>query len=146
MNAPVQPQVSGDAMYCSGESLFLTAPVYPGDSVLYIWHTPVGDIEIWNDNTLTIDDLMGVNSGSYSVIVQIDDCDSRESEALVVIVSQVVSTPVVTGPATVCTGDTMFLSTQTISGGMYNWTGPGGFSSQIQNPKIFPATALTSGI
>jgi gliding motility-associated-like protein len=92
-----------------------------------------------------IDDASVTNSGMYSVIVQIDGCDSQPSEQLSVTVAQVVNQPIAEGPVSVCAGDTLQLSVQFIAGGMYQWSGPNGFDSQLQNPFIFPATADASG-
>lgn len=146
LDAPSPPDLTGVSEYCSGESILLTASVYTGDSVLYIWNTPTGVVEIWNSNTLTIDDATVTNSGVYSVIIQIDGCDSQASDALQVMVAQVVNQPIAQGPMTVCTGDTVQLSAQFITGGTYQWSGPNGFDSQLQNPFIFPVTAGASGV
>ncbi|HLF65006.1 MAG TPA: gliding motility-associated C-terminal domain-containing protein [Saprospiraceae bacterium] len=144
-DAPATPDIEGVVEYCSGESVVLTAPLYPGDSVLYIWNTPVGIIQNWNNHTLVINNATVTNSGMYSVIVQIDACDSQPSEVIQVMVAQVVNEPIVQAPMSVCTGDTLRLSTQFVVGGIYHWTGPNGFVSQLRNPVIFPSTAAASG-
>ena len=40
-----------------------------------------------------------------------------------------------------CVGDTVSLSTPTVAGATYAWTGPNGFASALQNPTIPNATA-----
>src|SRR5262249_40364423 len=41
---------------------------------------------------------------------------------------QTPSTPTASGGGPYCTGDTISLSTPTVTGGTYAWTGPGGFT------------------
>lgn len=36
----------------------------------------------------------------------------------------------------ICSGDSLFLTASTIVGASYSWTGPGGFTSNLQNPVI----------
>src|ERR1019366_2800661 len=48
-----------------------------------------------------------------------------------------------TGPY--CAGGTISLSTPTVSGATYSWTGPNGFTSGLQNPTISNATAVNAG-
>ena len=45
-----------------------------------------------------------------------------------------------------CYGDTLFLRhIGDSTGATYSWTGPGGYTSTLQNPFIFPATYIDSG-
>jgi len=145
MDAPAAPAISGDLEYCSGEVIVLTSTLYAGDSVLYVWNTPTGDFEFWNIDTLHLDNATVTNDGGYSVSVQINGCNSLPSDTVDVVVAQVVSQPIAQAPLTICTGDTLELSTQFVAGGIYHWTGPGGFTSNAQKPVIFPVTSDYSG-
>lgn len=51
-----------------------------------------------------------------------------------------------TTTATLCPGNTIQLSAELISSAIYSWTGPGGFSSNVQNPAINNATIINSGL
>jgi gliding motility-associated-like protein len=44
-----------------------------------------------------------------------------------------------------CAGQTLNLTATTIAGATYSWTGPGGFTSTLQNPTITNVTAAMSG-
>jgi uncharacterized repeat protein (TIGR03803 family) len=44
-----------------------------------------------------------------------------------------------------CVGTTVSLGAPTVSGATYSWTGPGGFTSSLQNPTIPNATAADAG-
>jgi len=53
--------------------------------------------------------------------------------------------PPCTSNSPVCSGQTLQFSAQSITGATYNWWGPAGFSSQLQNPVINNATPANSG-
>jgi gliding motility-associated-like protein len=45
----------------------------------------------------------------------------------------------------ICSGDSLFLNASTVAGASYSWTGPGGFTSNLQNPVIPNATLTATG-
>jgi len=45
-----------------------------------------------------------------------------------------------------CAGDSILLFSDTISTATYSWTGPGGFTSTLQNPFITPSLVADSGL
>ena len=51
----------------------------------------------------------------------------------------------ITSNGPICAGNTLTLSSTTSPTGIYNWTGPNGFTSNVQNPSITNATTLASG-
>jgi hypothetical protein len=53
--------------------------------------------------------------------------------------------PVVGNNGPICAGLTLNLTTVTIPGATYSWTGPNGFTSTLQNPNIPNATTSASG-
>ncbi|HEX5731981.1 MAG TPA: alpha/beta fold hydrolase [Blastocatellia bacterium] len=54
--------------------------------------------------------------------------------------------PPVTGSnSPICAGSTLNLIATNVPGATYNWTGPNGFTSNLQNPSIEAVTALASG-
>ncbi len=54
-------------------------------------------------------------------------------------------TPAAGNNGPICAGQTLQLTASTISGAVYSWTGPNGFSSSQQNPSIAGATPAASG-
>jgi uncharacterized repeat protein (TIGR03803 family) len=54
-------------------------------------------------------------------------------------------TPTALNGGPCCVGGTISLSTPTVSGATYSWTGPNGFASALQNPTIASATAANAG-
>jgi len=53
--------------------------------------------------------------------------------------------PTASNNGPLCIGSTLALSTPTVAGAAYSWTGPNGFASALQNPTIANVTALNSG-
>lgn len=53
--------------------------------------------------------------------------------------------PIASG-SDVCESETIMLNTPTVTGAVYNWTGPNGFVSTDQNPQIPNATVANDGV
>ncbi len=53
--------------------------------------------------------------------------------------------PTISSNSPVCEGNAIQLTASNIPGATYNWTGPNGFTSTQQNPKILNATAAKAG-
>jgi hypothetical protein len=53
--------------------------------------------------------------------------------------------PACTNNSPICTGQTLQLAAQTIMGATYQWWGPAGFTSTLQNPSVPNATTANSG-
>jgi beta-glucanase (GH16 family) len=68
--------------------------------------------------------------------------------------TQVSATPVCSAPPAptaanngpVCAGSTLNLTASSVQGAAYLWTGPNGFSSNVQNPSVANATSDASGV
>ncbi|MCP9751614.1 PKD domain-containing protein, partial [Ferruginibacter sp. HRS2-29] len=86
------------------------------------------------------------DAGVYQVIVTIAGCASAPTNVNV-IVNQTPATPAATSNSPVCTGNSLQLNSGTVTpGGMqYAWTGPNGFTSNLQNPSISNVTSAAAG-
>src|SRR6185312_3237282 len=62
-----------------------------------------------------------------------------------VVVNAVPATPTASNGGPYCAGATISLSTPTVSGATYAWTGPNGFTSALQNPTRANATTADAG-
>ncbi|MCB9282425.1 MAG: hypothetical protein H6563_00005, partial [Lewinellaceae bacterium] len=91
-NAPVQPQISGQLVFCSGDSTTLDAGTF--DS--YQW-----------SNGETTQTITVTESGDYSVTVS--DSNGCEGEDLVVVSENIPLTPEITGTLNFCAGDSSTL-------------------------------------
>jgi hypothetical protein len=114
---PVTPAItaSGSTVFCKGGSVTLTS----GTGSSYLWST--------GETTQSID---VTSSGSYTVRVAINGCQSAPSVPLIVTVNALPAIPVITadGPTTFCDGEDVLLTTGTASA--YLWS-DGSVSSGI---------------
>jgi hypothetical protein len=53
--------------------------------------------------------------------------------------------PLINNNGPLCVGETLYLTAETIVNATYAWTGPNGFSSNIQNPVIYNVTLAHAG-
>ncbi len=79
--------------------------------------------------TLTVTDGSGLSgcSSSYAVVVTVNPTP--------------VAAPSNSGP--ICNSGTVTLNANSTSAGAWSWTGPGGFTSTLQNPTATPTTTAT---
>src|SRR4030095_15456611 len=55
------------------------------------------------------------------------------------------ATPTAANNGPLCVGATLNLTTPLVAGATYSWTGPGGFTSAVQNPTIPGVTVANAG-
>lgn len=133
-----QPNPSGQVNYCLGDEIMLQIPPYSGMDVTYNWFTPNGLITT-SDPSLIIDDANTLDSGAYRVQVLIDGCASNLSGITIIDVNEV---PTVTASSNspVCEGETIQLSSNSVPGVVYSWSGL--VTSTNQNPQIPQADSV----
>jgi PKD repeat protein len=120
---------------CNGSSTTLTA----SGATSYTW-TPATGLSCTNcagptanptaTTTYTVTGTSGSCSGTANVTVTVNPLPNASASAT---------------PSTLCEGQNIALSTPTVSGATYAWTGPNGFTASIRNPTITAATTAASG-
>lgn len=138
--SPPTPAIFTNSPVCENGNLYLMTPTVTGAT--YSWGGPDGFVS--NMQSPTIPDLSSVNNGVYSlVITDSDGCSSLPATANI----QAQSVPVPQASCnTVCSGETLFLSAYGSDSANYQWYGPGGFASVLQNPVIYNCSEANSGI
>ena len=130
----------GPLALCSGNSLQLDAT--PGLGVTYQWYKDGAPIGTGGAS------LVVTAGGDYSVIVSSTDGTCSETSE-VTTVTEIggggTGTPVVSNNGPMCLGATLQLSTTFVDGGTYSWSGPNGFTSNLQNPEIINFTSANAG-
>ncbi|HMQ47442.1 MAG TPA: gliding motility-associated C-terminal domain-containing protein [Saprospiraceae bacterium] len=141
-NLPVLSQLT-QPPFCVGEDITLQINPYSGSGVSYQWVTPAGLIPT-SSQVLTIPDATTNDSGTYSVYVIVNGCDSDTSGILNINVNPIpVALAMSNSP--VCEGETIQLSTPAFAGATYAWNGP--VTSAQANPMIPNAnTAIHAGV
>jgi guanyl-specific ribonuclease Sa len=135
---PAAPTAASNSTICAGQNLSLTAN--PGGAV-YAWSGPNSFTS--NVQNPTIVGATTLASGTYSVTQTLLGCTSLPG-ATNVTVNPLPAAPTAANNSSICAGQTLSL-TALPGGGIYFWTGPNSFTSNVQNPTIVGATILASG-
>ena len=139
-STPALPTAASNSPVCSGNTLSLTAgDATPG--VSYSWSGPGGYTSILQNPNIT--SVTTAASGTYTVTVTLGICTNKATT--VVTINQTPPAPTLGSNSPICSGNVLDLTATTTAGSTYNWTGPNGFGSSLQNPTISPATTLASG-
>jgi len=140
-SVPVVTGAGNSGPVCAGQSINLTTPNNPG--VVFNWSGPNGFTSSDQNPVIPITTVNA--AGLYTVTATANFCTSAPQSTTVLInPSPVIGTVSANGP--LCKGQTINLSTSTIAGAIFNWTGTNGFTSTDQNPSIPNADIVHSGI
>lgn len=141
---PLAPlKVTGDTTLCPGDNLQLSAQTSFTTGIQ--WKKQPGGNIISTTRLLGKMGVTASDAGKY-VVTQSDlGCTSPETYVNVVIPDVKKSNPVNNGP--LCPGETLELAVTTpTDNGTYSWTGPGGFTSEEQNPVISSIPKEAKGV
>lgn len=156
LTVTVYPQANvsstGFINVCSGTALnyVMTSNVSP---VNYIWSRDfvfgVSNPAVSNQTSATITETL-INTVTYPVgityqITPVTNGCLGTPFGLFVVVNPQPATPVANSNSPVCINSTINLLTPGVSGAIYNWSGPNGFTSSAQNPSITNVTLANAG-
>ena len=140
---PATPSPTTNSAICAGGTINLSTQTVAGAS--YAWSGPNGFTSALQNPT--IPNATAAMAGVYNVIVTSSaNCASAQGSTPAVVVNALPATPSPTTNSPICAGGTINLSTQTVAGASYAWSGPNGFTSALQNPTIPNATAAMAGV
>jgi PKD repeat protein len=137
---PSAPTVTTNSPVCAGSTINLTASTIAGAT--YVWTGPSTFTSTTQNPTRP--SATTAMAGTYSVTATVSGCTSIAGTANVV-VNPIPTTPTATATSPVCSGSTISLSTPTVAGATYAWTGPSTFTSTTQNPTRPGATTAMAG-
>lgn len=120
---------------CAGTS----APLTASGATNYSWSPPTGLSATTGSNVIA----NPAATTTYTVTGTTSGCSSQSSGTVTVTPLPVVN---VSNNGPLCPGDDLNLSSNTIAGAVYSWSGPSGFASGTQNPAITNITAANAGI
>lgn len=131
--------ITGNAPLCEGSTLQLTGSTGSSTATI-LWSGPAGFSS--STGAVTIPNAGAANGGDYTFTASENGCTSTAVYSAVIHIRPIAA-PVANSP--LCAGDTLRLSNPAGTGFTYRWTGPGGFSSTLQNPVISNSTPAISG-
>lgn len=139
--APSAPTASATAnSLCAGGTINLFASSAAA-SPTYSWSGPSGFST--SSQNPTIPGATNLMSGVYSVFATSAGCSGPATNVSITVNNNPV--PVASSSfSNYCVGNTILLFSSTAN--TYSWSGPGGFTSSIQNPTITGASASASGV
>jgi gliding motility-associated-like protein len=138
LSNPLANPTTADVSACAGNSVTLTAS---GASELTWYNSSLHQV-----GTGTTYTISSADSNSIYFVKSVDTvgCSSQLVQVHVLVIQDSVA-PIIYNSSPVCSGSTVFLSTDLVAGATYNWTGPGGFSSTQFAPVISAAQLSDTG-
>lgn len=138
---PAKPIAASNQSLCIGDTIKLNG--YSGDpGATYNWSGP--SLYTSNSASNTIAPALISNSGVYTLYTMFSGCKS-DTAKINVLVNPI---PIINSylVSTDCSNDSILMFADTASGVTYNWSGPGGFTSNSNPVVINPITAANAGI
>ena len=150
VNDVSQPIITSTGPACEGETIVLSIPAYSGSNVTYAWTTADGSFTNMTGeftNELTISPVIdAIHQGSYTVTVNVDGCILTSPVFDVEVFDTPTANPSYVTPDS-CTGGSLelFANATGITDLTYAWSGPNGFTSDLENPVIPNITVANNG-
>ncbi|MBI3501904.1 MAG: gliding motility-associated C-terminal domain-containing protein [Bacteroidetes bacterium] len=141
LDTSVTKPSANDTTVCAGTSATLFAT---GTGQIEWYSSATSTIPIYTGNPFTTPSI-NTQTTYYVATSNSTGCHSLRDSVTVFINT---TGPSVTSGSNspICAGDTLALTASAASALNYNWSGPNGFSSSLQNSFIFPADTLNSGM
>ncbi len=136
VNANPTVSASNTGAYCAGQTISLSAT---SNATSFAWSGPNGYSSA--EQNPTIANIATTNGGTYTVVAT--NANNCTAQASTVVTVNANPTANASNTGAYCEGQTITL--QTTSTGSYAWSGPNGFTSNLQNPTIANSVALNAG-
>ncbi|MEO8147031.1 MAG: gliding motility-associated C-terminal domain-containing protein [Bacteroidia bacterium] len=140
VSQPALPILTSNSPVCEGDSIILNAAATPG--LTYSWNGPSGFTSTINNPVISNVSL--ADSGVYSLNVLDGGCSSDTISININVLAKP-NAPALNSNSPLCAGDSLTLTANGTSLQSYQWNGPSGFSSTIQNPVIANTTNANAG-
>ncbi len=139
VNANPTVSIATPETYCAGETAQINATV--SGATTYAWSGP--NSYTASTQNVSIANATASNSGTYTITVEnAASCMATASTSLTVNANPTLN---VSNGGPYCEGATIALNANGNGGTAYSWSGPDGFTSNIQNPTIANADGDNAG-
>ncbi|MEM4326450.1 MAG: SBBP repeat-containing protein, partial [Candidatus Pacearchaeota archaeon] len=140
INAGPSVVAGSNSPLCEGQALTLTS--LPNGMNNYNWSGPNGYISTQQNPTITNSTVL--HSGWYYVMVTDGNgCQGIDSVQVIINANPIL---ILGSNSPLCEGDNLSLSGLPNGMSSYNWSGPNGFSSAMQNPTLANVTTANAGV
>ncbi len=137
---PNTPVASSNSPICAGGTLNLTSGGVPGAT--FNWTGPNGFNSVGQNLNFT--NINSSSTGIYAVRATINGCPSAPVSFNVVI-NPIPNAPIISSNSPICESNSLNLTSNSIAGGVYSWTGPNAFISSNEDPVITNVTVSMAG-
>ncbi len=137
---PSAPTLTSNSPLCQGSTLNLNSNTYVGGT--YSWTGPNGFSSPLEDPSIS--SVTPAASGTYTLNVVVGGCPAVQS-TITVSVTPSPAAPTAGANSPVCEGNSLNLTSNTVVGATYSWTGPNSFSSPLEDPTISNVPVANSG-
>jgi hypothetical protein len=135
--AVLTASISAGSIACFGGTTTLTTTA-GGGTTPYQYSLNGGSYQ--GPNTFTI------SAGTYTVTVKDANLCTVSSNTITVTQPSAVGSPTAGSNSPICSGTTLNLTSTTVIGATYSWTGPNGYTSSLQNPTRTNAQVSITGL
>jgi alpha-tubulin suppressor-like RCC1 family protein/rRNA maturation protein Nop10 len=139
--SPLGGVMSGNSPVCAGNTLTITTLNQPNASS-YNWTGPAGFVG--SGTTVSRANAQTNFAGDYIVTITVPGCGTARATYKAVVLGG--NTVIASANTPTCEGSVLYLSSNTIIGANYVWSGPNGFTSSLQNPVLTNVQPNQSGI
>ncbi|MEY4058490.1 MAG: hypothetical protein RLZ50_1702, partial [Bacteroidota bacterium] len=134
---PPTPTITSNSPVCEGAALTLNTANISG--AIYYWEGVNGFTS--SSVNPTINNATSAIAGNYSLKIKFNGCVSPLSTPLLVAVNPIPAAPTISSNSPIEEDKTLNLTASNVPGATYAWSGPNGFTSNIQNPAIVASFA-----
>lgn len=142
VNPRPQPVIGSNSPVCAGDSLSVTATDTLSGVIKYSWTGPDGFISASRDTFIR--NSAFANSGKY-ILTATSAKNCSASDQKVLTVKPLPQKPVLSNNGPLCSNNTLELKGTSTTGTTWSWSGPNGFNSTEQNPKIANVQMANAG-
>lgn len=127
---PTPISLTNNSPLCDGDTLILSSSA-SSTGATYSWSGPQSFASTVRNTSIN---GAGVTAtGWYKMVVDLNSCIYADS--IFATVNAIPATPGITFNSPLCIGETLNLSAGNVNGVTYSWTGPGSYTSGLQNPS-----------
>jgi len=124
ISKPERPIISGEAVFCEGQSAVLTVPNITNGN-RYLWFNNGELFSSVSTNTLLIPAINQTQSGNWTVVAEVGICTTDTSDVFIVNVDANLNIGA-TNDGPHCEGDSVLLTASFIPDASYRWEDPNG--------------------